>query len=718
MQNLFTLNGDAELVRGAALLLDQLGVAAGPSGTITVTLAVCVSGNGAGAGWEDTAKAVPGESGEEGRKREDGKGIGEGEDREEKKESEEVRITVSLRNREASVHGSTRVRVFRGLGLLLNAIREKLESSGIAGEVLAGRASAAAAGRAAAVLAALQFDCSETLSIPHTGAMLDCSRNAVFTINAIQTLVGRMALFGMDRLMLYLEDLYPITGYPYFGYMRGRYTREEIAALQHTCDLLGIELIPGIQTLGHLATALRWKYADSLRDTGDILNVGSDGVYRFIDRMLSAVTGLFTSKRIHVGMDEAEALGLGQYLQEHGYAESGTLFDGHLERVAALCREHGLQPMIWSDMLLRTRTAGGGYYAADPQLSPEVLLNRPEGVRLVYWDYYHLDEDFYRRYLTLHGAGSGESEMGQRQNEGPIFAGGCWSWNGVAPNYSLALAATDAALSACRQLKVTEAWCTIWFDDGAETPLETAYPMLAYFAAHGYSSGKPDPGQYAGPLFITTGVFWHDIMLLDRFDALPGGSECNRTSDNPSKWLLYQDPMTGLFDTYAAEAGIPEHYGALNRSLGKCAAGIVSSDLRALFRFYRQLAKVLAGKCDLGVRIRRAYLADDRKVLEQIGRAEIPRIIEEVRELQRCRRALWLRCAKPFGLEVLDGRFGHLLARLEYAGMRIASYISGEVAVLEELEEERMPFMERESGSERRYCACNSWRLIVSAGTV
>ena len=36
--------------------------------------------------------------------------------------------------------------------------------------------------------------------------------------------------------------------------------------------------------------------------------------------------------------------------------------------------------------------------------------------------------------------------------------------------------------------------------------------------------------------------------LLDRFDNVPGAGKNNRYADNPSKFLLYQDVMLGLFD--------------------------------------------------------------------------------------------------------------------------------------------------------------------------
>ena len=60
------------------------------------------------------------------------------------------------------------------------------------------------------------------------GVMLDCSRNAVRTVDTLKAFIDNLALMGYNQLQLYTEDTYEIDGEPYFGYQRGRYTREEI----------------------------------------------------------------------------------------------------------------------------------------------------------------------------------------------------------------------------------------------------------------------------------------------------------------------------------------------------------------------------------------------------------------------------------------------------------------------------------------------------------
>lgn len=61
--------------------------------------------------------------------------------------------------------------------------------------------------------------------------MPDCSRNAVLNVEGAKLLIRHLAVMGFNALMLYTEDTYEIEGYPYFGYMRGRFTKAELKEL-------------------------------------------------------------------------------------------------------------------------------------------------------------------------------------------------------------------------------------------------------------------------------------------------------------------------------------------------------------------------------------------------------------------------------------------------------------------------------------------------------
>ena len=56
-------------------------------------------------------------------------------------------------------------------------------------------------------------------------------RNAVASVESVKKWIDLTSSIGYNTLMLYTEDTYEVSGEPYFGYMRGRYSREELRGL-------------------------------------------------------------------------------------------------------------------------------------------------------------------------------------------------------------------------------------------------------------------------------------------------------------------------------------------------------------------------------------------------------------------------------------------------------------------------------------------------------
>ena len=85
------------------------------------------------------------------------------------------------------------------------------------------------------------FHLHERQQFDQIGPMLDLSRNAVLTVDSFKLMLNKMALMGMNSVMLYMEDTYEIKDEPYFGYMRGRYTQAELKEMDDYADQFGIE---------------------------------------------------------------------------------------------------------------------------------------------------------------------------------------------------------------------------------------------------------------------------------------------------------------------------------------------------------------------------------------------------------------------------------------------------------------------------------------------
>lgn len=520
-----------------------------------------------------------------------------------------------------------------------------------------------------------RFEQKEQPVFCNLGASFDLSRNAVMTVEALKRMMCRMALMGFNEIYLYTETTYELPNYPFFGYLQGRYTQKELRELDDWAAALGLDLIPCIQTLGHLERFLHWESSASFRDTPDVLLVGEDETYRLIEAMLQQCRTCYRSKKIHLGMDEAMNLGLGKYLKKNGYRNSFDIMLQHVKRVNRLARKYDFEPMMWSDMYFRCASPEDNYYEEEIKIPQEVIDAAPADMALVYWDYYHNDEKFYDKYIRLH-----------QKFEAPLhFAGGMWTWLGPAIDYEVFFQKSEPALRACMNNGVSDVIITTWGDDGGETSPQSMLLGLQTYAEFCYT-GKIDRKQINRRLFACTGA---DGSILARISAFNKTSLVDKESDlpNAAKFLLYQDPLMGLFDRDIEGLGFSEHYAALEKEFAEYANK--SCQWGLLYHFYEVLARVLKNKAELGLELYHSYQKNDKTKMSILAE-QARQAAEDCRKLRLCWQRLWREECRLQGFEVLETRLAGVQARLETTAIRIEEYCTGNTEQIEELEEERL----------------------------
>ncbi|MBQ8345397.1 MAG: family 20 glycosylhydrolase, partial [Clostridia bacterium] len=213
----------------------------------------------------------------------------------------------------------------------------------------------------------------QTANFDTCGVMLDMSFGSVTHVAGVKKYLDYMALFGMNMLMLYTEDTYEIEGYPLFGYQRGRYTQAELRQIDDYAFDLGIEVIPCIQTFGHLGKFLRYKQYANIAENDRVLLHGEEETYKFIEACISACRNAFRSNRIHIGCDETHGLGLGKSFARDGLRDRFEIFNEHVTRVFEICKKYGYQPMMWSDMYSTRARGNGKVYDPNTDLPQEVV---------------------------------------------------------------------------------------------------------------------------------------------------------------------------------------------------------------------------------------------------------------------------------------------------------------------------------------------------------
>ena len=525
------------------------------------------------------------------------------------------------------------------------------------------------------------------------GTMIDCSRNAVMTVESVKKYAKIIKKMGYNTLMLYTEDTYEVDNNPYFGHLRGRYSKEEIRQIDTFCKDIGVELVPCIQTLAHLENMFKWasEYND-VNDCDNILLAGEEKTYKLIEAMISSVSQCFTSKKIHIGMDEAHRVGTGKYQNIHGIEDRFDIINKHLHRVCSITEKYGIEPMIWSDMFCKLAMNIESQYVFGEEDTAKILEkgSLPENISLVYWDYYSTD---YKHYVN-------QIKTNKIFNRKVYFAGGAVTWHGFAPDNSISIKATDAAVRACNDCGIDGIFITEWGDDGGECSFFAVLPALLYAAEA--VKGNTDMDSIKAKFKDIVGCDFDSFMLLDKFDKPE-----ETYTDNPRKYLFYNDLFMGIRDCLCSK-GAGEFYEKLAEEICDIEN---KGDFCEMFDSYEKLANVLAVKAELGIKTREAYLKKDMSALKDIIK-EYDILIERLNEFHEAYQKRWFSENKPHGFDVQDIRIGGTLQRALSCRKRLIKLVEGEISEIPELDE---PVLDKINN---KFNCSGGWERMVTANAL
>ena len=525
------------------------------------------------------------------------------------------------------------------------------------------------------------------------GVMLDMSRNAVMKPSVVNKFVDYLASFGYNMLQLYTEDTYEVKDEPYFGYLRGGYTKAEIQEIDAHCREKGVELIPCVQTLAHLGTIFKYHPYRGINDCSDILLIDEPRTYQLIENIFATLAENFTSRKVHIGMDEAHMVGLGKYLDKHGMCDRYELLNRHLTRVVEIAKKYGFEPMMWSDMFFRMGN-NGAYYLRDPKVPQEAIDGVPD-VSLVYWDYYHKKKADYCAMVKAH----------EKFGKEIWFAGGAWSWVGWTPANRYTLQTMKPAMDVCRERGVNNIFLTLWGDNGKECSFFSLLPSLYYVKR--YYDGVKDRKQIAKEFEELTGEPFERMMNTDDPNYVGGNKEGHR---DPSKYMLYNDPFFGWLDTQVKE-GVDKQYKKLARRFALYAKE--SENFAYIYNLLSKLCKALSYKYTLGVRVREAYQVRDEQALRAVV-VDMKKAEKATKAFYEAFRDLWHKENKPNGFEIQDMRLGGLMQRMKHCRERLENYLAGKEECLPELEIELLDFWGKGKTYDKATPGYPCWCAIIT----
>lgn len=550
-----------------------------------------------------------------------------------------------------------------------------------------------------------RFSVEETASFDTLGPMLDLSQGDMcLNIKTMESLLRKQAMMGFNMCMLYMEDNFEVPEEPYFGQMRPRYTYEELKAMDDYAYALGIEMIPAVQTLAHQSTVMVWDEYLPIRENNRTLLPGEPLTYKFLRHVLAAATKPFRSKRMHIGMDECDHLGHGAHFKQHGLVSEGEILVKHLSKVAEICQELDIRPMVWDDRFFKALKKDGN--ATSEQIA--TLQELTKSVDMVNYGYSNYPVEKFEDRMRKH----------RYEGQSGIFCPTVWTWLGFGPNWERTLG-NAVSVTACRNVGVRELIVSIW-EIGYDCDWRVNHFGLQLYAELCYKV-TPTEDDYRRRFQFCCGGNYDDFMLLHEFDCVPSVPEHNIVT-HPSaatEFLLWQDPLCGLFDKDIEDLNIGVHFEKLEKQMADAVKRAEGTEYAHVFEHYRCLADVLSLKSDLGVNIRKAYMAGNKKELARLANKVIPETRRRAEALKKQHRKCWRQCGKALGWEIYDLHYGGTISRLESAEVLIKEYLDGTIQELEEVSAPRLIYKRGGFGHAGRIPAwTDKWGRMVSASMV
>ncbi len=518
------------------------------------------------------------------------------------------------------------------------------------------------------------FNIKENSSFEECGIMLDMSRNGVMRVEAVKKYISYLAAFGLNTLWLYTEDTYELKEYPFFGYMRGRYTQNELKQIDDYAFLLGIEVVPCIQTLGHMEQYLRHGESAPLRDTPSVMLCGSEATYNFIDAAIKFFSKTLRTRKIHIGMDEANDIGTGAYLAKNGYKNRQDIILDHLERVCEICKKYGMHPMMWHDMYIRMGSKRDYHYDLDAEISKEITDKIPD-VDMVQWDYYHDSEEFYDKYIQIQ----------KQMNKKILFASGIWTWDGLLPNVSYTIKTMVPAMKSAKRADIQSFIGTMWSDGGCETNHFYALFALAILSEHNYKSCNASDAEIEEMLKIVANVDMKAIGDIDsfnqRYEGLVQVMDGQTLAIRKGSQLVWNDILYDLIDYDTSKMVFAYE------NLEKCVAK--NDEWKDFYDFAQTVIKIAEIKRDISKNLRAKYAKGDKEYIKNLADM-LPDLKAMYQKAYKLHQKLWKQTYKVFGWETISIRYLTAIGRIDYAKDELTKYANGKIDEIEEMSQQKL----------------------------
>ncbi|RIK93038.1 MAG: hypothetical protein DCC71_24200, partial [Proteobacteria bacterium] len=297
------------------------------------------------------------------------------------------------------------------------------------------------------------------------GIMLDVSRGKVPTLATLCDLVDLCARLKLNVLMLYVEHTFRFRAHPAIGAGHSPLDAETLRALDTYAAAQHVELVPNLQSLGHMENVLSLPAYQHLAETEArwTLACAEPGSYELLRDLYDEYLPNFRSPLFCADCDEPYDLGRGKSKERAAALGPGGLLLEHVKRIQQLAADHGRRTLIWADFVHH-----------HPERIPDF------GRDFVFLDWwYEAEGDFERvRRFAEHGLAF-------------WVCPGTSSWNCLFPRMDNALANVARWADAGRRHGAGGLLVTDWGDFGHYNLLGNSWLGYAWAAQQAWSGDAP-----------------------------------------------------------------------------------------------------------------------------------------------------------------------------------------------------------------------------------
>jgi hypothetical protein len=485
------------------------------------------------------------------------------------------------------------------------------------------------------------------------GILLDVSRGKVPTASTLRALVDLCVSLKLNVLMLYVEHVFRFRRHPEIGAGASPLEASVLRELDAYAAARHVELVPCLQSLGHMEHVLRIPRYAHLAESERRWSVAptEPGTYALLRDLYQEFLPNFRSALFNANCDEPFDLGSGRSAARAAEVGPGGLFLEHVSRVRDLARSLGKRTMIWSDFL---------------HAHTDRIPALPRDLVLLEWGY-EAKHDYDRvAGLAQHGL-----EF--------WVCPGTSSWNSLFPRLENSVRNVAAWAEAGRAHGAQGLLVTDWGDFGHYNLQGCSWFGYALAAQHAWS-GRVDPRRFDRA--------FARVLFGDRSGAaarayreLGAPHEVGFSVPNasPIQFLYFDDLDRAWFLQSARRAPVRRTLARLARARARLSAaqGCFAGDtlthqelLHAADASVLALRKTLAGLDYLDWR------ADPRR-LRTPERRRLARTLRglaaEQRALGRTLRRLWLARSRPSNFEITRRRLDRSVRSLERAARSLES---------------------------------------------